>query len=74
MDAEDLSFNHSSNTKVIKDLGTIFPRIGIAILSDGLIVKAVNSGDLSGLVVATKQGNVGRISELEAEQELKGLN
>ena len=47
MNTEDLSINDSSDRQVVKDLSTIFPRIGISILSIDLIVKSINCCDLS---------------------------
>jgi hypothetical protein len=74
MDAENLALYNSSNTQVIEDLSAIFPRIGIAILSDGFIVEAINSGDLSGFVVSSKEGDVGRVLKFETEEQLEGFD
>lgn len=58
MDTENFSLNNSSNTKIIEDLGAIFPRIGITILSDGLIIESIDCCDLSSFVVTSKESNV----------------
>ena len=64
MDAENFTFDNSSNTKVVKHFSAVFPRIGISVLSDSFVVKAVNCSNLSGLVVTSKEGNVGWILQL----------
>lgn len=74
VNAEDLSFDDSADAKVVEHFGAVLPWIGIAILSNSLIVKSVHGGDLPGLVVASKQGDVGWILQLEAQQELECLN
>ena len=55
VNAKDLSLYHCSNSQVVKHLCAVLPRVGIAILSDSFIVEAVNSGNLTGLVVASQQ-------------------
>jgi hypothetical protein len=74
MDTEDLSFNDSTNTKVVKYFGAVLPRICIAVFSDGFIIESIDSGDLSGLVVTSQEGDVSGILEFQTEQKLEGLN
>lgn len=74
MDAENLSFNDGSNTKIVENFGAVLPRVGITILSDGLIVESIDSSNLSCLVITSEEGNVSWILELKAEQELESLN
>ena len=53
MDAENFSFNHSSNAEIIKDFTAVFPRVRISVFADSLIVETVHRGDLPSLVVST---------------------
>ena len=73
MDAENLAFNDSTNSKVIENLSAIFPWVGISVLSDGLIIESVDGGDLSSLVVASKKSNVGGVLKFEAKEQLEGF-
>jgi len=74
MDTEDLSFNNSTNTKVIKHFGAIFPWVGITILSNSFIIESVYCSNLSSFVVSSKESNVSWILEFQAEKELESLN
>ena len=58
MDAEYLSFDNGSDSKVIKYFCAVLPGVSITILSDSFIVKAVNCSNLSSLVITSKEGNV----------------
>ena len=74
MDAEHLALDNGSNPEIIEDFGAVFPRVGIAILSDGLIVEAVDSGDLPSLVVASEEGDMSWVLHLEAEEQLESFD
>eukprot|EP00349_Pseudokeronopsis_sp_Brazil_P002355 CAMPEP_0202969612 /NCGR_PEP_ID=MMETSP1396-20130829/15428_1 /ASSEMBLY_ACC=CAM_ASM_000872 /TAXON_ID= /ORGANISM="Pseudokeronopsis sp., Strain Brazil" /LENGTH=228 /DNA_ID=CAMNT_0049697381 /DNA_START=33 /DNA_END=719 /DNA_ORIENTATION=- len=74
MDAKDLALYNCSNAKVVKDFGAVFPRIGISVLSDSLIVEPIDSGDLPGLVVPSQEGNVSWVLQLQTKQELESFN
>lgn len=74
MDAEDFSFDNGADRQVIEDLHAELPGVGVSVLAGGLFVEAVESGGLTGLVVASKQGDVAGVLDLEAEQELDGLD
>jgi len=54
MDAKDFTFNNGTDTKVVEYLSAVFPRISISILSNGLIIEAIDGSDLPSLVVASK--------------------
>jgi len=74
MDAEHLALDNGSNSEIIEDFGAVFPWVGIAILSDGLIVEAVDSGDLPSLVVASEEGDMSWVLHLEAEEQLESFD
>ena len=73
MDAENLAFNNSTNSKVIENLSAIFPWVGISVLSDGLIIESVDGGDLSSLVVASQKSNVGGVLKFETKEQLESF-
>jgi hypothetical protein len=74
MDAENFSLHNGADAEIIENLGAVLPRVGISVLSNGLIVEAVHGGDLSGLVVSSEQGDVRWVLELQAQEELEGLH
>ena len=61
------------NGKVVKYFSAVLPGIGDAILPVDLILKSVNSSDLSGLVVASQESDSIRVFDLQAEQVLESL-
>jgi len=66
MNAKDFAFNDSTNTKVVENFSTVFPRVGVSILSNGLIVEAIDGGNLSGLVVTSEERDVTWVFHFEA--------
>ena len=68
MDAEDLTFDDSTNSKVVEDFSAVLPRVGVAVLSNGLIVESIHGRDLPSLVVSSEQSDVGWVLHLEAEK------
>lgn len=53
MDTEDLSFNDGTDAEEVEHFGAVFPRVGVSVLSDSLVVETVDGSDLTGLVVST---------------------
>ena len=41
VDTKDLALHDRGNTKVVKDVGTVLPRIDVAVLLHGLVVEAI---------------------------------
>jgi len=74
MDAEDLPFNNCPNAKVVEDLSAVFPRVSISIFPNSLIVEAVNGRNLSCLMISSEESNVGGVLQLQAKEQLEGLN
>ena len=74
MNAEDFSFNNSSNSKIIKDLGAVFPRICISVFSNSFVVETVDSGDLSSFMISSKKGDMCWVFQFQAQQKLESLN
>lgn len=54
MQAENGAVNHSSKWQVVKKLSKVDPNVGVSVLAEAFIVKAVHLGDLTHLVVTTK--------------------
>ena len=74
VDAEDLSLDDGTDSEVVEHLSAVLPGVGVSILSNGLVIESVDSGDLPSFVVASEQGDVRGVLELQAEKELEGLN
>ena len=74
MDAEDLSLNDGTNTEVVENFCAVLPRVGISVLSNGLVIEAIDGGDLSGLVVTSQEGDVSWVLQLQAQEKLECLN
>lgn len=74
MDAEDLAFDHSSDSEVVENFSAVLPRVGISVFSNGLVVEAIDGGDLSSLVVSSEECDMSWVLQFEAEQELESLN
>ena len=49
MDTEDISIDDGSKWKVIKNIGTVFPGVGVSILLIDFIIKPIDCCDLSEL-------------------------
>lgn len=74
MNAEDLSFDDSTNTEIVKDLSAVFPGVSIAVLPDCFIVETVNSCNLSCFMVTSKESDMSGVLKLEAEEKLEGFH
>lgn len=65
---------YRGDPQAVEHLRAVLPGIGVAVLADALVVEAIDTGDLSGLVVATQQGHVGLVLHLQAHEQLEGLD
>lgn len=63
MDAKDLTFNDGSQGQVVESIVEIVPDIVIAVLFGYFIIKAIDVGDVTRLVIASQQNNCLRIFE-----------
>ena len=66
--AEDLAFNNGSNAQQVKHFGAVLPRVGVTILAHGLIVEAIDLGDLACLVISPQKRNVAWVLQFQAQQ------
>lgn len=71
---EDLVFDESSKGEVIEEVGKVFPNVGVAIFPQALVVETIDLSDLTGLVVATEDGNTLRVTNLQADQKGHSLD
>lgn len=69
MEAEHFILYNSSKRQVIKEVGKILPDIWVPVFSKALIIESIDLGDLSTLMVSSKNGN--SISESNLEQYKK---
>lgn len=74
MKAEDLVLNECSKGKVVEKVGEVLPDIGIAVLAQAFVVEAIDLSDLSGFMVATKDGDALRIADLESDEQSHSLD
>jgi len=74
VDAEDLSFNDGTDTEEVEHFGAVFPRVGVSVLSDRLVVETIDGSDLAGLVVSAQQRDAAWVLQLQAEEQLESLD
>ena len=73
MNAENSAFNDSGDAEVIKNFSAVLPGVCITILSDGLVVEAVSSGNLSRFMVSSEQRDTVWVLKFQAHQVLERL-
>ena len=74
MDTKDATVDDGPKGKVVKDFTTPSPDVTASVLALTLIVKAIDLGDLSRLVVASYEGDSFGIPDLESQQKKKRFN
>lgn len=67
--AENLVVDECSEGEIVEEVGEVFPDISIAVFSQTFVVKAIDLGNLSTLVVPSKDGDSGRVSDLQGDKE-----
>lgn len=68
MEAENTSLDNGSKRKIVEELCEVLPDIRISVLSEALIVEAVDLGDLLTFVVTSEDGNSIWISYFQGYQ------
>jgi hypothetical protein len=71
---EDLVVDQGSEGKVVKEVGEVLPDISVSVFAKTLVVETVDLGDLTGLVVSSKNGDSLRVSDLEGDEKGDGLD
>ena len=74
MDTENFTLDDGADAKIVEHFGAILPGVRVSIFSDSLVVEPVHSGNLPGLVVASEEGDVAGVLQLEAQEQLEGLH
>lgn len=74
MKTENLIVDQGSEREVVEEVGEILPHVGVAILSETFIVKAINLSNLTGLVVSSKDSDALGVSDFESDEEGDGLD
>ena len=69
VEREDFAFDEGCERQIIKEVCEIFPDGGVAVFPQTLVVEAVDLGDLSGLVVASENGDSVSVANLHAHQK-----
>ena len=74
VEAEYLIVYQGSEGQVIEQVGKIFPDIGVPVFAKAFIIKAVDLGNLTGLVIAAEDSDSLRISDLESNKQGDSLD
>lgn len=69
-----LVIDQSGQGEIIKQIRKELPDVGVSVLSQTLVVKTVNLGDLTRLVVSSEDGHSVPISELERDEQRDRLD
>mmetsp|Transcript_18871 Transcript_18871/g.52453 ORF Transcript_18871/g.52453 Transcript_18871/m.52453 type:complete len:274 (+) Transcript_18871:788-1609(+) len=72
--AQDLLIDEGGKAEAIEALYAVSPHARVAVLAQAFIVKAVHLRNLSRLVISAEKRDVGRVLELEAEQQAERLH
>ena len=74
MEAENLFLNYPRQWQVIKKFCEAFPNIRVAVLSQTLIVKAINLSDLPRLMIPSKNRYAIWVPDFQGYKECHSLN
>ena len=53
MESKNAAFDESSDREIIEKIGKRLPNIGVSVLAHTFVVKAIDLGDLTALMVPT---------------------
>mmetsp|Transcript_111600 Transcript_111600/g.326405 ORF Transcript_111600/g.326405 Transcript_111600/m.326405 type:complete len:216 (-) Transcript_111600:149-796(-) len=74
VDAEDALVDEGRQAEVVEDLGAVAPDVDAAVLTQALVVEAVDLRDLPALVVASDERDPVCIPHLECQQQEERLH
>ena len=74
MQAEDLVLDDGSEWEVIEEVSQVLPHVCVAVLSEALVVEAVDLGDLTTFVVTSEDGEPVPIAHFEANEQSDSLD
>ena len=72
--AENLVFDKSGEGEVVKEIGEIFPDIGVAVFAQTFVVKSIDLCNLAGFVVSTENSDTLGVTDLKANEERDRFN
>jgi len=70
----DLVLDESCEGEIIEQIGEVPPYVGVPVLSQALVVEAVDLGDLAGFVVSSEDGDSIAIPQLHRDEEGDSLD
>jgi len=74
VETEDLVIDEGGKGEVVEEVCEVFPYVGVAILSEALVVEPVDLSNLAGFVVTTEDCDSLRVSDLEGHEEGDGFD
>ena len=74
MNAKDFVINNGSKCQIVKNLSAVPPDIDRTVFTKTFIVKTVDLGDLSTLVISSNQSNSFRIPDFQSQQQQECLD
>jgi len=74
VDAEDFAFHDCRHRQVVKHVVEVVPWVWVAVFAEALVVEAINSANVSRLVVASQDSHALRVAQLKKHEQGEGLN
>lgn len=72
--AENPILDDRSQRQAVKHLSAVLPHIHATVLTNALVVEAINLGYLAGFVITTDEMDPARVATLERNQKQESLN
>lgn len=69
METEDLVLNECGKGEIVKEVGEVFPNVGVAVFAQALVVKSIHLRDLTGLVIASENSDTLRVANFKGNQK-----
>jgi hypothetical protein len=69
-----LVLNEGCEGEIIEEIGEVSPDVGVSVLSQTLVVEAVNLSDLTRFVVASEDGDAIAIPQFHRDEESDGFD
>ena len=69
MKTENRVFDNGSERQHVKEVRVVLPYVGVSVLTDTLVVEAVDLRDLTALVVSAQDRDAVAVAHLEADEQ-----